>query len=84
MQGKYAASQGLGGIMFWSLDSDDFSGVCNTGKYPLINQGIAGFGIEPKPKNRTKVCPNGSYGVNSGKLFIFTLFILCGVNIVFH
>jgi chitinase len=28
----------LGGVMFWSLDSDDFKGTfCNQGVYPLIN-----------------------------------------------
>ena len=31
-------SQALGGVMFWSIDLDDFTGnFCNQGKYPLLN-----------------------------------------------
>lgn len=28
--------QGLGGIMFWSIDNDDFRGKCHNRPYPLI------------------------------------------------
>ena len=38
-QVEFAKSMGLGGIMFWALDLDDFNGqFCNQGKYPLINK----------------------------------------------
>lgn len=30
-------SMNLGGAMFWSLDSDDFSNNCRYGKFPLIS-----------------------------------------------
>ncbi|XP_032517389.2 mucin-2 [Danaus plexippus] len=32
----YVVENGLGGIMFWSIDNDDFRGVCNGKPYPLI------------------------------------------------
>ncbi len=38
---NYAKRMGLGGIMFWALDLDDFTGnFCNKGKYPLINAAV--------------------------------------------
>lgn len=33
---QYVAENGLGGIMFWSIDNDDFRGVCHDKPYPLI------------------------------------------------
>lgn len=33
---QYVAENGLGGIMFWSLDNDDFRGTCTGRQYPLI------------------------------------------------
>lgn len=35
---EYAKSKQLGGVMTWSLDTDDFLGICGHGKYPLINK----------------------------------------------
>lgn len=29
----------LGGIMFWSIDNDDFRGNCHSRPYPLIEAG---------------------------------------------
>jgi chitinase len=29
----------LGGIMFWSIDNDDFRGSCHSRAYPLIEAG---------------------------------------------
>ncbi|XP_058444493.1 mucin-2-like [Malaya genurostris] len=33
---KYVAENGLGGIMFWSIDNDDFRGTCHGRPYPII------------------------------------------------
>jgi chitinase len=33
---KFVIENGLGGIMFWSIDNDDFRGLCNGKPYPLI------------------------------------------------
>ncbi|XP_063366350.1 acidic mammalian chitinase-like [Cydia amplana] len=39
---QYAKTMGLGGIMYWAVDLDDFGGICGD-KYPLISAGIAGY-----------------------------------------
>lgn len=36
LKAKYVAEQDLGGIMFWSIDNDDFRGNCHGRPYPLI------------------------------------------------
>ena len=35
-QAEYVNEKGLGGIMFWSIDNDDFRGKCHNRPYPLI------------------------------------------------
>ncbi|XP_048774760.2 chitinase-3-like protein 1 [Ostrea edulis] len=36
---KYAITNKFGGVMFWSLDLDDFNGnYCHQGKYPLLSK----------------------------------------------
>lgn len=36
---QYVAEKELGGIMFWSIDNDDFRGNCHGKPYPLIEAG---------------------------------------------
>lgn len=33
---QYVVEHGLGGIMFWAIDNDDFRGTCTGKPYPLI------------------------------------------------
>lgn len=32
----YAVAKGLGGIMLYTIDLDDFNDICGDGKYPLL------------------------------------------------
>lgn len=36
LKARYANEKKLGGIMFWSIDNDDFRGKCHGRPYPLI------------------------------------------------
>ncbi|XP_017893236.1 probable chitinase 10 [Ceratina calcarata] len=33
---QWLKEEGFGGVMIWSVDMDDFNGLCGAGKYPLI------------------------------------------------
>ncbi|KAJ9601579.1 hypothetical protein L9F63_000322, partial [Diploptera punctata] len=39
LKSRYVSENGLGGIMFWSIDNDDFRGKCHGRPYPLIEAG---------------------------------------------
>ena len=36
LKADYVKKENLGGIMIWSIESDDFRGVCGTTRYPLL------------------------------------------------
>ena len=36
LQAEYIERLGLAGAFIWSLDMDDFSGLCGSGRYPLL------------------------------------------------
>ncbi|XP_013421191.1 chitotriosidase-1, partial [Lingula anatina] len=61
MKGEYARSKGLGGVMVWSIDMDDFKGKFGTmGPYPLLRalkSGLDGRGsLDARPSD-TQVAP---------------------------
>lgn len=35
----YAKTKGMGGIMFWTIDTDDFRSSCYDAPYPLLTTG---------------------------------------------
>jgi hypothetical protein len=42
-KGEYARAQGLGGVLAFAIDMDDFRGSCNEGVSPLVNNLKAAF-----------------------------------------
>lgn len=61
VKAKYVAENGLGGIMFWSIDNDDFRGLCSGKPYPIIeaakealldNIGLSDNNIAPLTKSK--------------------------------
>ena len=52
-QAQYVIDNDLGGIMFWSIDNDDFRGQCTGRQYPLIEAAKAAlFGTTLPPLNQ--------------------------------
>lgn len=37
LKARFAKSMGLGGLMMWSIETDDFQGRCHDEKFPLLN-----------------------------------------------
>lgn len=60
-------ANGLGGIMFWSIDNDDFRGTCHGRPYPIIEAakeamlaklGYVNFFAFQKNKKKNNLDPN--------------------------
>lgn len=52
IKSNYALDAGLGGVMVWSIETDDFRGNCGNGEYPLltaINEVMRGDTVVPNP-----------------------------------
>ncbi|XP_052896663.1 probable chitinase 2 [Anopheles moucheti] len=45
---KYAMDKKLGGIMFWTIDTDDFQGDCHNEAYPLLQTALRTLGYVKK------------------------------------
>jgi len=63
---EYAYDQGLAGVMVWSIDTDDFLGMCNGPKFPLlrtINHALhmREAGISPRPDTGSGSAVRSSY-----------------------
>ncbi|XP_054727598.1 mucin-2 isoform X6 [Anastrepha obliqua] len=74
---QYVVEHGLGGIMFWAIDNDDFRGTCSGKPYPLIEAAkesmleSLGLGINevakpnaPKKPSRSRSRENSSSKLN--------------------
>ncbi|XP_050330031.1 uncharacterized protein LOC126759340 [Bactrocera neohumeralis] len=74
---QYVVENGLGGIMFWAIDNDDFRGTCNGKPYPLIEAAkdamLEGLGLginevakpnSPKKPSRSRSRENSSSKLN--------------------
>lgn len=60
-QAEYVNEKGLGGIMFWSIDNDDFRGKCHNRPYPLIEAAKeALLGLKSGLVKKKKRFPNSS------------------------
>merc|ERR1719288_53063 len=52
----YVAEEELGGIMFWTIDNDDFRGTCGKTPYPLIESAKeAMYSVKSSVKTKTSV-----------------------------
>ncbi|XP_023290095.1 mucin-17 [Orussus abietinus] len=62
LKARYVNERNLGGIMFWSIDNDDFRGKCHGRPYPLIEAAkealMAGNDKSP-PARKSKPSENG-------------------------
>lgn len=51
IKSNYALDAGLGGVMVWSVETDDFRGNCGNGEYPLLTaiNGVLRGNVSPNP-----------------------------------
>ncbi|XP_049812389.1 chitinase-3-like protein 1 isoform X1 [Schistocerca nitens] len=68
LKSQYVLDMGLGGGMIWSLETDDFKGVCGAGPFPLlstINQVLRGAAATSSAGSSTSGSSSGSSGSSS-------------------
>ncbi|XP_032295580.1 uncharacterized protein Cht6 isoform X3 [Drosophila virilis] len=69
---EYVVAHGLGGIMFWAIDNDDFRGTCSGKPYPLIEAAkeamleAFGLGINEVAKSNGPQKPSRSRSRDNG------------------
>ncbi|CAI9723552.1 acidic mammalian chitinase-like [Octopus vulgaris] len=55
LKANFALQNNYGGLMFWTLDLDDFKGICNGGeKYPLLTAANSVVNKDQSTKENTK------------------------------
>lgn len=62
---NWLKEEGFGGIMVWSVDMDDFRGICGNGKFPLIK--AMKKELEDYKVNLEYDGPYESYSIKGGK-----------------
>lgn len=60
----------LGGLMFWSLEGDDFADKCNKGKYSLLKSAIAAMSNGIEYENKKGVEWEKDVESNNGKKIV--------------
>lgn len=71
LKAQYARTMGLGGMMMWSIETDDFLGRCHNEKYPLLNtiKRVMNGSMRPTASTRPPVvtAPSASSSTTPGR-----------------
>jgi len=68
LKAEYLKELNLGGVMFWSLDTDDFNGeFCGQGKYPLIKSVLSVLSGNSSQENSFTETPVDTIEVEQAK-----------------
>ncbi|XP_013411097.1 chitotriosidase-1 [Lingula anatina] len=79
IKSSYVMRKGLGGVMLWALDLDDFSGnFCKKGRYPLlttVNKVLDGKTIVTIdwPSGAERVLPHSTHILGLSVIFVFKM-----------
>lgn len=85
---QYLMKHGFGGVSVWTIDQDDWKGVCGE-KYPLINviqNSIKGYNVSVPESNVWLDCPGSStkYYIIAGSIALFITVVLITVTLLWR